>query len=397
MAKIFFNHVILEGFNVGTTNDASIFYPVTSNSESDSEEQEYYLDESSILDATQNSIIYGFKNTFTKNNENIAYYQSQVLQSDKFSIYRKNINDNSKTFLGIIDSVSYGVDDYNVAGNQSYQYTIETNPTDQTSKSISLQTKEFISTHWCKWTICDIEYDRKYNIYKPSDTIFSMINNLNIGAINNNLNVIKYDTLSKYNKIITNEQKYKSGSISCLIGDFEVKQILKNNEKIISVEAIDDPMNYLQQQVIRLNDLTKILQSMIETISENDIFENKTKEEYEKEIEQLREQLKIYQTYVLYFPQSNEYKYYVYNGVTWQPYNTLYTFNSPYDKIKMWEDFISNKKNKLLKAPNGDMWVVSICDTTQMDVNWNASSYPTTISFNWQEVLDVSKISILKW
>jgi hypothetical protein len=80
-----------------------------------------------------------------------------------------------------------------------------------------------VSTHWRKWTICDIEYDSEYDIYRPGDTVFSMVNNLNIGTINNNLSVIKYDTLNQYSKIIMNRQKYKSGNISCLIGDFEVK------------------------------------------------------------------------------------------------------------------------------------------------------------------------------
>jgi hypothetical protein len=67
MAKIFFNHVILEGFNLGNANNInneSISYPASSEG----------FDEKLLLDSTANSIIYGFKNTFIKDNENIAYY-----------------------------------------------------------------------------------------------------------------------------------------------------------------------------------------------------------------------------------------------------------------------------------------------------------------------------------
>lgn len=381
MAKIFFNHVILEGFNVGQ-NDSSISYPASLEG----------FDETLLLDSTANSIIYGFKNTFIKDNENIAYYQTQPLTSDKFSIYRKNVNDNIKTFLGVVDTISHGIDDYGIASDQLYQYTVETNPMASTSQPITLQSKEFVSTHWRKWTICDIEYDSEYDIYRPGDTVFSMVNNLNIGTINNNLNIIKYDTLDRYSKVIMNNQKYKSGNISCLIGDFEVKQILNNNDKVIIVEAINDPMDYLQRQIERFDELQKILESMVSVVSNN-----QTKEEYEQEYRELMAQLEIYKTYILYFPQSNECKYYSFNGVTWQPYNTSYSFNSPHQKIKTWEEFVSNKKNKLLKSPNGDMWVVAICDTTQTNTEWRAVGYPTTISFSWQEVLDVNKISILKW
>ena len=43
------------------------------------------------------------------------------------------------------------------------------------------------------------------------------------------------------------------------------------------------------------------------------------------------------------------------------------------------------------------MWVVSISDQTSRDVNYNSSSYPTTINFNWQEIMDKDKITIMKW
>jgi hypothetical protein len=67
------------------------------------------------------------------------------------------------------------------------------------------------------------------------------------------------------------------------------------------------------------------------------------------------------------------------------------------DMINSWRNCLSNGKLKLLKAPNGQSWVVSISDQTQLNVMWDAKRYPSTIDFNWQEMLDKDKISIIKW
>jgi hypothetical protein len=77
--------------------------------------------------------------------------------------------------------------------------------------------------------------------------------------------------------------------------------------------------------------------------------------------------------------------------------NSEYRIYTTADKLYAWRDCVSNKKLKLLKAPNGLTWVVSISDQNTLDVNWQSSDFPATINFNWQEVADRKKISIIKW
>ena len=59
------------------------------------------------------------------------------------------------------------------------------------------------------------------DMYIPSDTLFLLKNNLNIGTINDNLNIIKYNTLGMFGRVIHIQQKYDTGNISCLIGDIK--------------------------------------------------------------------------------------------------------------------------------------------------------------------------------
>jgi hypothetical protein len=68
-----------------------------------------------------------------------------------------------------------------------------------------------------------------------------------------------------------------------------------------------------------------------------------------------------------------------------------------YETMQAWRDCLSNGKFKLLKSPNGQSWVVSISEPTSLSAIWNAKKYPSSIEFNWQEVLDKDKISIIKW
>jgi hypothetical protein len=47
-----------------------------------------------------------------------------------------------------------------------------------------------------------------------------MKNNLEPGSISDNLSIIKYNTLGKYGVMIQNQQKFDTGSMSCIIEDF---------------------------------------------------------------------------------------------------------------------------------------------------------------------------------
>jgi hypothetical protein len=81
----------------------------------------------------------------------------------------------------------------------------------------------------------------------------------------------------------------------------------------------------------------------------------------------------------------------------WRPVSRIHTIFNNIDKMNAWRNCLSNGKLKLLKAPNGQKWIVKISDQNTLDIVWNSSQYPATINFKWQEVLDINKISIIKW
>lgn len=65
------------------------------------------------------------------------------------------------------------------------------------------------------------------------------------------------------------------------------------------------------------------------------------------------------------------------------------------DKIERWKAFIYNGKLKLLKDYKGNGWIVQIMSNPTYDINYQSGTMPTTISFEWQEALDFSKVSII--
>lgn len=261
------------------------------------------IDLPNVIGNTSDSVIYSIaKDMYNFESGNLAaIYRSKSLSSNDFAIYRKSPNDEYKTYLGLVDNVTNGITDYGVASNKTYQYIIQPNPKD--GNNISIQTED-IKVHWNCWSLVSLDYDLNKDIYIPQNTVFLFKNNLAVGSISDNMNFVKYNTLSKYGRVMQSEQKYDTGAVSCLFGDF---QFVEENGK-------------------------------------------------------------------------QQYKYY-----------------EDSEKWYAWKECIFDQKAKLLKSPNGDMWVVSISDQTSRDVNYNSSSYPTTISFNWQEIMDKDKVTIMKW
>ena len=106
----------------------------------------------------------------------------------------------------------------NGASNEKYKYIVETNPADKTdptkSDSVSLDTLHYVNPHWKYWSICDVEKDMGasensgVDVYIPSDTMFIIKGNVEAGPISDNIQVIKYNTLGKYGRLIQNQQKY---------------------------------------------------------------------------------------------------------------------------------------------------------------------------------------------
>ena len=79
------------------------------------------------------------------------------------------------------------------------------------------------------------------------------------------------------------------------------------------------------------------------------------------------------------------------------PVQRIHTIKNDITLLKKWRDFVSNGNSKLLKAPNGQKWIVAISDANTLDVAWHSSQYISTIGFNWQEITDVDNVSIIRW
>lgn len=75
--------------------------------------------------------------------------------------------------------------------------------------------------------------------------------------------------------------------------------------------------------------------------------------------------------------------------------NPTYKFSAESNKLDRWREFIYNGKLKLLKDFKGNAWIVQIMSNPTFDINYQANEMPTTISFEWQEAEDFSKVSII--
>ena len=479
MAKILFNkNVELFGFNLGAYNSMdesqNITYPTNQ------------IVDSSIEDATRNSVVYSFVNKdMYVNNHLYAKYKSKALSRDKYIIYKQIMGEDIKRYIATIGGVTDGFFDYNIENNVGYKYIVETNPANQNQSTtstlfknqssdsvlpVSLETEYYVKPHWNYWSICDIDknfdtsLESDTDIYIPSDQIFHLKGNVQIGDINDNLNIIKYNTLGQYGKIIQNQQKFDSGNIGCLIGDFKMVQFIENVKKIVvneDVKTVESRDAFFQNLSTSTNDVYQLCYrfpyldnhyytyqpqkanniylkfdgnvELMEDSTDPIFWAEHFSDFYEKDGQTYKPLTdayvkveiqpdnweEVYYEYYVYsdgkyvhnlndtwqetesyyeytIPQfSKDYYYLAVN--TWHPVDNKYVYANNIDTLKAWRQCLSNGKLKLLKAPNGQMWVVRISDATNLNTNWESSNYPTSINFNWQEVLDINKISIIKW
>ena len=473
MAQILFNkNIDLSGFNMGSSD---IDYPISQD------------DPLSIEDATEKSIVYSFVNTLLCD-DGVLYgrYKSQTLSRDRFIVYKQVLGNDIKTYVATISGITDGFYDYNINNKDKYKYIVETNPVDINgdAPSVSLETEYYLNPHWNYWSICDIEknYDVSAEsgaeIYVPSDTVFIMKNNLNIGAISDNLNIIKYNTLGRFGKTITNSQKYDSGNISCLIADMQGYQNIKYGDKVFTVNNLEiknendidlffcnlkniyyDADQRFDGQYFMFPAVSKqyyrydvnsvkiiyVLQTQkpdqwesnfneyyiwdkhnanyISISPSYSILDKKPSDWDEKYMEYYIQDVPdggigdttediVNVNYILntdsVFVENHYYKAEVPNWSDTEKYyikaiccgtkvKSHNVFMNTFDTLQAWRDCLSNGKLKLLKAPNGQSWVVTISEPTQLNVEWRAQKYPASIDFSWQEVLDKDKISIIKW
>ena len=73
--------------------------------------------------------------------------------------------------------------------------------------------------------------------------------------------------------------------------------------------------------------------------------------------------------------------------------------NNPYgleiEKLKRWKEFCADGELKLLRDRKGNAWIVQILEGPVNSINTYSNLQETTVTFSWQEVEDVSKVSIV--
>ena len=400
-------------------------------------------------DDIKDSIIYSISNKLYNSDKNTltAIYKLSSFGSNEFAIYRQSPNDNYKTYLGTVSDVTNGIIDYGVASNKQYKYIIQPSPKD--GGNVSIQTN-YLNVHWNRWSIVSLNYDIKNDIYYPDDTVFTFRNNLSVGSISDNMNFIKYNTLDKFGRVVQTSQQYDSGSLTCLFGDFKSVYDIRGSHSLILDEITQIEIRKIVFNVV-YNKLLELLNSIdfeqvISTITIQDnmfgynitinayqngnieliwsdrinnvSYRGYTQDSKDKTIEQIiTEIVNIlidnlpdsfvrrlyceityssldYKDYYIYFSKYDDY---YEKNILWEQVRKQYAYYDDDEKMVLWKQFLQDQKVKLLKSPKGDMWVVSISDQTSRDIQYNSVSYPTTISFNWQEIMDKDKISIMSW
>lgn len=66
------------------------------------------------------------------------------------------------------------------------------------------------------------------------------------------------------------------------------------------------------------------------------------------------------------------------------------------DMIESWKKFVDDKSLKLLKDRKGQKWIIQILGNSTRKIKDETSNQMTVISFQWQEVTDSNKASIIK-
>ena len=65
------------------------------------------------------------------------------------------------------------------------------------------------------------------------------------------------------------------------------------------------------------------------------------------------------------------------------------------EKYLAWKEFCNDGELKLLKDVKGNAWIVQITASPESSINTQSGYAPTTITFNWTEVMSVDDISIV--
>ncbi len=227
--------------------------------------------------------------------------------------------------------------DYSICNTNAYKYEVYLEAVNNDNGNIYrylLILNEYVRPMFKTWSICDLDFVTANNIVQygatdshyefiPNTKVFSIKNNVEIGEISDNLNIITYNTLGQFGRIIQNKQRFDSGSISCMISDMQEHQKLKDCKNITKIDLTGKNINNVSRYI-------------------NDNIEYYNKNNY------------------LYVVNADQSTYYMYNGYQWVLVGSQYALFTPKRTIDEWRNFVSNGKLKLLKSPDGYMRIVAM-------------------------------------
>lgn len=108
--------------------------------------------------------------------------------------------------------------DYSICNTNAYKYEVYVEAIDSNGNTqrYLLISDEYIRPMFKTWSICDLDFITTNNMMQygttdghyefiPSTKIFSIKNNIEIGEISDNLNIITYNTLGQFGRIIQNK------------------------------------------------------------------------------------------------------------------------------------------------------------------------------------------------
>lgn len=328
-------------------------------------------------------------NNFSLTLDAIYFNPSTVYSSYFCSIYRKTPSQNYFDYVCTLNG-EIEVKDYNIHNKDHYEYlaVIGIEQSDGTYDYILYENKDendkkqLTSVEWNSWSICNIEESEtsdKDNIYYKTGKTWLLGLNLDSENLTQNLNISAWDTLGVYPKIAYGQRNYHSSSMTCLLGQMgEVTEL--TNKSIINQDGSCSTIysTFKEDKIYCIGDLTIYNEIQYKLVKGYDIIT----ETGETVIGVTGKWNSMYWVPVTKFRYSEK--------------QDIADKNSrEIDKLVAWKKFCADGELKLLKDVKGNAWIVQISEPPTSNIDTKAFNSPTTITFNWKEVLNIDDISII--
>lgn len=147
-----------------------------------------------------------------------------------FSVYRQRVGSSKIIPVGKVSQGSLSVMDYNIGNKKTYKYLVykeDDNYSTDANESLP------ITTNWWNWSIAGLKRagDNSYKVDTDNIWIFE----LNIESADDVLNLSQttYNNLTRYPRISYGNGNYKTGGLTCLIGN------ITNNKYVDTADMYD--------------------------------------------------------------------------------------------------------------------------------------------------------------